>query len=365
MTKKQHYLPRFLLKKFATDIDKKHINIHLMKNNEFIINGVLYDQAQENYLYGPDQKLENFFGLLEGVTSPVIEKLLTGSLVLSEEEKLHIKLFIMYQLNRTPGSIDLTNDSIESIIKNAASHDKFLKDRLSEFSTELKEPYMFQFSMATRALHVILDLRIGLLESNGKIPFIMGQNPVIRLNPFLQEKGWKKSTQGLALKGLMLIMPIGPKFSVVLYDNFRYNLINNSPKWIISDDDVNFLNRLQYFNTYECIYFSYTPNMDAYKQLALETQRYRDNVRVSLDLLSSKENKDGSKKEIVNSGLIEYPIKQKCQFYAIKEMAYKEPITNTPEATRDIMPNFILDEINRRKGIRKLVSSQSNSLGSV
>jgi len=349
MTKKQHYLPRFLLKKFATDIDKKLINIHLMKNNDFLINCVLYDQAQEKYLYGSDQKLENFFGLLESVTSPVIDKLLTGSLVLSEEEKLHMKLFIMYQLNRTPGSIDLTNDTIDSMIKNNASHDNFLKDHLSEFSTEIKEPYMFQFSIATKALHVILDLRIGLLESNGRIPFILGQNPVIRLNPFLQGKSWEWSTQGLAFKGLMIIMPISPKYSVVLYDNFRYNLINKYPKWIISDNDVDFLNRLQYFNTYECIYFNYIPNIDNYKQIALETQEYRDNIRVSIDLLSTKENQDGSKEEIVKSGLIEYPIKQKCHFYAIKEMAYKDQITSFYEATRDIMPNFILDEINRRK----------------
>jgi hypothetical protein len=288
---------------------------------------------------------------LEGVTSPAIDKLLTGSSVLSDEEKLHMKLFIMYQLNRTPGSIDLSNDSIESLIKNVASHDKLLKDHLSEFSTELKEPYMFQFSMATKTLHVILDLRMGLLESNGNIHFILGQNPVIRLNPFLQEKGWKWSTQGLALKGLLIIMPISPKYSVILYDNFCYKLKNKSPKWIISDDDVNLLNRLQYFNTYECIYFNHTPDIDNYKQLALETQKYRDNVRVSIDLLSTKKNQDGSKGEIIKSGLIEYPINQKCHFYEIKEMAYKEQITNYNEATRrSIMPNFILDEINHRKG---------------
>lgn len=57
MTKKQHYIPRFLLKKFAIDVNKKLINIHLMENNEFIINADLYDQAQEKYLYGSDQKL--------------------------------------------------------------------------------------------------------------------------------------------------------------------------------------------------------------------------------------------------------------------------------------------------------------------
>jgi hypothetical protein len=351
MGKKQHYLPRFLLKKFATNITKKQINIHLMKNNEFLIDKDLENQAKERYLYGSDQKLENLYGKLETVTSPVIDKLLTGSLVFSEEEKLHIKLFIMFQLHRTPGSINLTNDSIDSMIKNAASHDILLKDHLAEFSTELKEPYMFQFRMATEALHVILDLRIGLLESNGNIPFILGQNPVIRLNPFLQEKCWKWSTQGLALKGVMVIMPISPRYSVLLYDNYCYTLVNNSPRWIVSDDDVDFLNQLQYFNTYECIYFNYTPDMDRYKQLALETKKYRDNVRVSIDLLGTKENQDGSKEEVVKSGLIEYPIDQKCHFYEFKEMAYKEHITNFYEATRrSIIPNFIRNEINRRKG---------------
>jgi hypothetical protein len=147
-------------------------------------------------------------------------------------------------------------------------------------------------------------------------------------------------------------MPISPKYSIILYDNYCYKLINKSLKWIISDNDVNFFNRLQYFNTYECIYFNYIPDIDNYKKLALETQKYRDNVRVNINLISTKENNNGSKEEIINSGLIEYPIEQKCHFYAIKEMAYKEQITNFYEVTRrSIMPNFILDEINRRKGM--------------
>jgi hypothetical protein len=349
MAKRQHYVPRLLLRQFSTDNDKLKINIHLMKTNNLIINGVLYDQAQEKYLYGLDQKLEKMYGLLESVTAPVIYKLSAGSLELSEEEKLHIKLFIMYQLNRTPGSVDLTKDSVESMIKNIAFHDNFLKDYLSEFSININEPYMLQFCIATKALHVILDLKIGLLETNGNIPFVLGQNPVIRLNPFLKEKKWQWSTQGLVLKGLMVIMPISPKYFVILYDSFRYALVNKSPKWVINDDDINLLNKLQYLNTYECIYFNYTPDMTYYEKLALETKNFRNDVRVKIDLLNTKEIKAGTKEEIVNSGLKEYPIKQIFHFYGIKVRAFNESIINHNEATRDIMPNFILDEINRRK----------------
>ena len=348
MGKVQHYVPRLLLKNFSTDPEGNFINIHLLNANKFILPGTLYGQAQEDYLYGSDQKLEKFFAMLEGETAPVINKLLNRDLNLTNEEKLHLKLFIMYQMNRTPGNVDLLNDTIESMIKNIASHDIFLKDKLDEFSTEINKPYMFLFSMATRAIHVVMDLRIGLLESNQNNPFVIGQNPVIRLNPFLQTKGWKFSTQGLILKGVMIIMPISSQFSVILYDCYRYTLVNKKPEWLINEDDINLLNRLQYLNTDECIYFKHNPDINYYTQISNETQAFRNDIKATIKILKKPIIKNNKMEETVNSGIKEYPIVQQFSFYVYKNNAYLEKISNDIEAKRDVMPNFIQEEIDRR-----------------
>jgi hypothetical protein len=310
--------------------------------------GKLDGQAQKNYLYGSDQKLENIFGMLENEAAPIMMKLMSNNFELTNEEKLHLKLFILYQMNRTPGNVELLNTSIESIIKNAASHDKFIKEKLNKFSVGINNPYMFLFTMATKAIHVIMDLRIGLLESNPNNPFVIGQNPVIRLNPFLKTKGWKFSTQGLILKGTMIIMPISPQFAVILYDSNRYTLVNKNPKWVINNTDINLLNRLQYLNTDECIYFMHIPDINYYKQILHETKLFRNDVKANIEILKKTVKRNNNIEELVNSGIKEYPIEQQFNFYAIKSDSYHETINNHFEAKRDVMPNFIQDEIDRR-----------------
>lgn len=350
MGKDQHYVPVFLLKNFSTDTEGNFFNIHLLNADKFILPGKIEGQAQKNYLYGSDQKLEKFFGMLENETAPIIMKLASKKFELTNEEKLHLKLFIMYQMNRTPGNVELLNNSIESIIKNAASHDNFLKEKLNEFSLGINNPYMFLFIMATKAIHVMMDLRIGLLESNPNNPFIIGQNPVIRLNPFLQTKGWKFSTQGLILKGAMIIMPISPQFSVILYDSYRYTLVNKKPEWVINDADINLLNRLQYLNTDECVYFMHNPDINCYNQISHETQLFRNDFKAKIEILKKTVNKNENMEALVNSGIKEYPIQQQFNFCALKNDAYLEIINTHFEAKRNVMPNFIQDEIDRRIG---------------
>jgi hypothetical protein len=257
-----------LLRNFSVDKDKKYFNIHLLNNNEFFYNMPLYNQAQENNLYGSDQKLEHFFCQLESTASIGFAKLKTGNSNLLKEEELHIKLFLINQIGRTPGTISSHDDSIELMIKNLASHDKVLKDHLEEFSVGLNDPYKLMLTFSIDLLYTILDLRIGLLETDKKNSFFMiGQNPVILLNPYLREKNWKWSTRGLALKGLIIIMPISPQFSLILYDDLRYKLINKYPKWIIGSSDVDKLNNFQYCNTDDCIYFYNSINEMKYRQI--------------------------------------------------------------------------------------------------
>jgi hypothetical protein len=347
MAKKQHYIPRLLLRDFSTDRDGKLINIHLLNENR-LLQGSLYEQAQKNYLYGADQKLEKIYEKLENETAPAIRKLSNKKFDLTNEERLHLKLFIMYQMNRTPGNVDLLNNNIESVLKNIASHNKHLKNHLSDITVGINNPYIFLFRMATRALHVILDLHIGLLESDNRTPFVLGQNPVIRLNPFLKAKGWRGSTQGLILKGAMIIMPISPQYSVILYDNHCYTFVNKNPKWKIDNNDINLLNYLQYLNTNECIYFNYNSDINYYNNVSHETQAFREGIKTRIEVLKRNMNKKDGIEEIMNSGLEEYPIMQKFNFFTFKHDAFLEQIDNLIQARREVMPNFIEKEINHR-----------------
>jgi hypothetical protein len=344
-----------LLKNFAVDEDKNLINIHLLKDNRFLYSKALYGQAQENDLYGSDQKLEQFFGKLETTASLVLAKLNTGNISLLEEEQWYLKLFMLNQLSRTPGFVSVQDSCFEKLAKKRASYDKNFKKYLDEFGTSLNEPYKLYFSFSRDLLSIILDLRIGLLETKKENPFfIIGQNPVIILNPFLKEKNhWIWSTQGIILKGLIMAMPISPRFSLILYDSLRYTLLNKNPKWIINSSDVEKLNNFQYCNTVDCIYFSNLINEEKYIQKNNLYRNYRESDKADFQIIgSSIDEKTGYKTEITKTGTKEFPIEQKFSFIGYKAIEYAKPIISYNDAKREHVDEVNLKRKNRLKNRR-------------
>jgi hypothetical protein len=313
-----------------------------------LYNKILYGQAQEDNLYGSDQKLEQFFGKLESSASQVLAKLNTGNINLIEEEQWHIKLFMLNQLMRTPRFISVQDNGFEKLFKNMASHDKNLKNHLDEFGTSLNDPYKLYFSFSKDLLYIISDLRIGLLETD-KSSFLIGQNPVILINPFLQEKNyWIWSTQGLAMKGIMMIMPISPRFSLILYDSLRYKLLNKNPKWIISGSDVEKLNDFQYCNTVECIYFSNYIDEEKRIQKNNSYRNYRESDRSNFEIIgSSTDEKTGYKTEVTRVGTKEFPIEQKFGFVGYKAVEYGKKIISYNDAKREHVDDVNLRRKNR------------------
>jgi hypothetical protein len=344
---KHHYVPRMLLKNFTVDEGKNLINIHLLNDDRFLYSKALYGQAQEDNLYGSDQKLEQFFGKLEASASLILAKLNTGNTYLLKEEQWHIKLFMLNQLSRTPGFITVQDSCFEKLFKKMASHDKKLKNHLDEFGVGLNEPYKLYFSFSIDLLRIILDLRIGLLEAGKENSFFMiGQNPVILLNPYLKEKNnWIWSTQGLAMKGLIMVMPISPRFSLILYDSLRYTILNKNPKWIISNFDVDKLNDFQYCNTTECIYFANPINEEHYKQKNILYRNYRESDKANFEVIGSTiDEKTGYKTEITKTGTKEFPIEQKFSFLSYKAVEYSKPIISYNDAKREH-----IDDVNLRR----------------
>jgi hypothetical protein len=333
-----------LLKNFAVDLDKEYINLHLLKNDIFLYSKKLYYQAQEDNLYGSDQKVEQFFSKLESSASLVLKKLNNGNIDLLKEEQWHIKLFMLNQLSRTPGYVSKQEKSFEGLFKYMASHDKNIKNHLDEFGIGLNEPYKEYFQISIDLFITINDLRIGLLETE-KInsPFIIGQNPVILLNPFLKErKDWKWSTQGLGMKGIIMIMPISPRFSLILYDSLRYTLQNKNPKWIINSSDVDKINDFQYCNTVECIYFSNKINENEYIQKNNLYRNYRESDKSIFEIINSTMDKKGNINEITRTGTKDFPIVQKFSFIGYKAIEYDKKIIKYNDAKREYVKDLDL-----------------------
>lgn len=347
---KHHFVPRMLLRNFAVDNEKKYLNIHLLNNDEYLYNMPLYNQAQEYNLYGSDQKLENSFNKIESFAAPCLAKLNTGNVNLSTDDNCYLKLYLAAQLIRTPGYISMNDNCIDEMIKRIPLNDQQWKKYLDAYNIIKNDPYRLYFNNLRDLYSLISDLRIGLLEAdNSKISFMIGQNPVILLNPFLKsKKNWIWSTQGLALKGLVMIMPISPRYSFVLYDSLRYVLLNKYPELIINDADVEKLNDFQYCNTKECVYFTNIIDEEHYKYKNSMYRNYRNSNKSDFEIIGSSINeKTGYKTEITKTDVKEFPIEQKFNFIACKANEYISSIISYNDAKRENV-----DHVNLKRKIK-------------
>ena len=184
-TKKQHYVPRFLLKNFSCDETGKTINTYLINQNKIVNSIGLKNQAYSHYLYGPDQILENYFGLFESSSASIINELSGGHVNLANEEIDLVKLFIVLQKHRTPYSSALLNGQMDSFFKEVYKKEPMVRNHIDDFKIRYTDPYKFLFSLAIELSPALDDLQIGLLNSGGNNSFIIGEHPVVILNPYL------------------------------------------------------------------------------------------------------------------------------------------------------------------------------------
>jgi hypothetical protein len=98
--KRQHWVPQFYLRRFATNSDKTLINLYLLEGRKFIGNVGLSGQCQEDNFYGKDRIIEEALGQLEGVWTDLFRRVEAGD-QLTENIRHELCLFAAMQSSRT------------------------------------------------------------------------------------------------------------------------------------------------------------------------------------------------------------------------------------------------------------------------
>lgn len=125
--KKQHYIPKTLLKRFS--INKKCF-IYNLKSNEVIDNAVSYeDQCYANYMYGSDLKIENELAEIESGFSAILDfVIINNSLPVEEERIKKLSRYIILQWLRTESAVDrfqiIAKDTMCSFLPSVLSYYK-------------------------------------------------------------------------------------------------------------------------------------------------------------------------------------------------------------------------------------------------
>jgi hypothetical protein len=332
MGKKQHFVPKFLLRNFSSDSRKRLISLFYLPGSQVIKGVSIKDQAYKKNIYssGSDNSLEDYLSMVERDTCAIINKIIHDeSISITLKEELILKHFINLQISRTPEKIQTIQGQVDKLARTAFRHDPRVKDFINDFTIHLTSPYHFTIAIALQLTPMLFDLKFSLLKNNSEQSVLLGQHPAIITNPFLYEKKLISSKQGLALKGILILLPISPKYVIALYDRQRYSLTDFAKIGILSQEDINKINLFQFCYTTDCIYF-YDDEKINFSDYKNKTEKFRTDDKSMIKLFEGKKKK-GRRSEILQSTSKEAPITPKFGFLALKVKAIFEDLGPTLE----------------------------------
>ena len=252
--KRQHFVPRYILKKFSSDENAKRINLLHIPTERIVRGASLREQCYKDYFYGNDTSLEKEISKIEGAHSQIVDDLI------AEKENSSIgfadlPLFLAMQSARTQLAEKDQNDMANELYQRYFSG-LGTEDFSSRFKFEYENGAVFSLALSMHIFPALYDLKQILLENVSGDPFVISDNPVVKTNWFCRVNYPNNAGLGYSNSGLQLFMPISPKFGVFLFDDSVYKIKSESFVFPVSKkSDVFKFNELQYMNADKCLYF--------------------------------------------------------------------------------------------------------------
>lgn len=276
--KRQHYVPQFLLRNFKTHGKQNCICVYNIMNSKYIPQASISTQACKDFFYSQNGGFEQILTHTEYEIANTINKVISTLTLpcIGSSEYLHIFTFFSTQRARTLSFITNYYKAKEQLHK---SQVEMMPNEVKEIYNEMyksdkqKEYEIFvRFSLSEPLLY---DLKLLLLINKTNVRFLLSDNPVVFFNPLLFTK-MKGNSEGIALKGLIIFLPISPIMNLMLYDNNYYGVRNsNGCVNVVDEKDIYEINLLQCINTDSNIFCDDTIQDGYIRNLVLESRRHK------------------------------------------------------------------------------------------
>ncbi|MEG3920016.1 DUF4238 domain-containing protein [Microcoleus sp. T3_A4] len=274
-TKKQHYVPQFLLNHFACDGSQgNRINIFDMDRSDVRYNQPVRGVFSQNYFYDKDNQVENFLAeMIEGPASSVVNKIVSGDFNIISEDLLTLHRFILSLYFRTPEASERVsgffNSHIESIVREGLSLNGFDPEEASAGGFQFYQDKLASAITLNGVFDAVLlgDLEYHIIKNETSSEFYISDHPVFMYNWLYRELEDPAVTSITAI-GLQIFLPLSPKITLCLYDPKVYKYGQRTSVTCISNDsDIEILNSFQVINSDSIIGFSSRESEAHIKQL--------------------------------------------------------------------------------------------------
>lgn len=265
-TKKQHYVPQFLLRRFASH-SKKNPQLWVLdkKTNNLRLSSVR-DSGHENQFYkyshtdGVQIDLEPLMADIDSAGSSLVKKILATNMIPSSSDDMAIlAIFLACQMYRTP----MVRNDMENFRKMIV-HKWGPNIRMSETEKPIGEygpedaklSSLLSIQDVPEFAELLLSKVWTLVQAPSRYPFIIGDNPVVRHN--MIDRG-PRGNLGINNTGIEVYMPLSPAISIHilcptladavsrtpgLAEDFHVAMSNGTPMKLLQEN-VEFANSLQ------------------------------------------------------------------------------------------------------------------------
>lgn len=304
--KNQHYIPKFYLRNFSYQNNKKQIGIYDIRKEFYFRQAKLKTQGSKNFFYGFDGKIEDNLANIEGDLSSIIRNIISNKTVPQKGtvEHLDLLLFVVLTDVRNPVKIEGMKSTFSEMRKRLLELNSKTDVAKLVPNPNHEEIIKLLFGGIWETVQTILDLDYKLFINQTSTPFVSSDFPIVKYNQFLELKKWPHSKTGYGLTGLQIFIPLNHEILLAFFDKDIYK-IGDKKKTIYNvtnDKNVNDLNILQFLNCLETIYFSEKANENYIHSLNKQSKRYkRANISKSELSFLIKEN-DGENKRTIEAG---------------------------------------------------------------
>lgn len=221
-TKKQHFVPQFLLRNFCQEKKNRIFVFDKKLNHSFPSN--VNDIGHENSFYderilGYENGTEFILSELEAIIAPIIDKIVThGSIkALEDGEHKYLCLFSTIQMLRTNETREFLEDSNQILaerIKELGYNPNTDVENFKEASKEeLKSSAIDILNRINRMpgelVGRFLDKQLTLLQAPEGQSFYISDNPIVKHNHLPREG---RGNLGIGLKGIEIFFPISSSY---------------------------------------------------------------------------------------------------------------------------------------------------------
>lgn len=259
--KRQHYVPKWTLRYFASDPERwprsRQINIVNISKYKVIRGASLGDQCYRDYFYGKDLVIERALCEIESKFSDLVRKIINDRSI-DNRDGWHLVQMVALQRARTLRAEEELNSMIDPLIK-LFLYNKADEEDLRQVRIKVKEAANRNVAYALALSPLILDLKRFLIVNETSVPFVIADNPVVFTNWFGRKYDARRAI-GLARSGLQVFQPLTPHLALLMHDSNVYTTESRGSVISISRiGEITALNELQWLNAYKNVYFP--PNL--------------------------------------------------------------------------------------------------------